>query len=117
MKRTLLTLMAALLVCGSFLTLPTFAQEQQTPGKRTPGINEEQREQKRRIRRGVRKGELTKSEAQKLRAEQKSIEAQKKAAKANGSVTKSERQQIKQSQRNASKDIHQEKDDNEKKSQ
>jgi hypothetical protein len=84
------------------------AQDPNPPqtGKKTPVIKERQMNQKARIRQGVRSGELTKGEARNLRQEQKTIQAEKKMAKADGKVTPAERAQIRKDQNKASRDIY-----------
>ncbi|MEN9522958.1 MAG: hypothetical protein RL065_1335 [Bacteroidota bacterium] len=81
-----------------------FAQQQKT-------VTQTQVEQHKRIKQGVRNGELTKVEAQRLRAEQRRIKAEKQMAKADGKMTKQERRRLKMEQRKASQHIHQEKHD------
>src|SRR5262245_22332629 len=65
-----------------------------TPGDKTSGINHRQRHQQRRIRQGVRSGELTKGETAKLEKEEKEIRQEKREAKADGVMTGEERKEI-----------------------
>lgn len=74
-------------------------------------ITQNQIEQHKRIKQGVRNGQLTKAEAKKLRTEQRIIRAEKRMAKADGKITRQERRMIKQNQRVASANIHHEKYD------
>lgn len=108
MKSAILVL--AFLVSGSGLTL---AQDQTTPPPpekpKTPVIHQRQVNQHARIRQGVKSGELTKGEAAKLRSEQRNIQAEKQAAKADGKVTPAERNQIRKGQNKASRDIYRKK--------
>ena len=97
-----------LIVC----TAAAFAQDPNTPPQgttKTPEINKRQMNQRARIRQGVKSGELTKAEARNLRQEQKTIQAEKKMAKADGKVTPAERAQIRKDQNKASKDIYRKK--------
>lgn len=96
-------LFLGIILSGAFLTAN--AQYQ------TPGINQVQKNQQKRIVHGVANGELTKKEFICLEAQQKSIHKQKKAAKADGVVTVRERKNIKSRQVNASGRIYKQKHD------
>ena len=87
------------------LASPAFA------GKRDPRVNAHQHNQHARIAQGVKSGELTKAEAKDLRGDQKDIRTEEKAFKADGKLTKNERQELHQDQAAASKEIYQEKHD------
>jgi hypothetical protein len=63
------------------------------------------RKQHRRIKQGVRSGELTKKETRTLTNQQKEIRQEKIAAKADGVVTRDEKKEIKQDQRKAKRTI------------
>jgi hypothetical protein len=99
------TLLFLLIVACSTVALAQDPNPPQTPGTKTPVINDRQKNQRARIREGVKSGELTKGEARKLRNEEKTIQAEKKIAKSDGKVTAAERQQIRKDQNKASKDI------------
>ncbi len=75
----------------------------------TPGINKRQRNQQRRIRQGVKSGELTKSETRHLEKEEGKIEADKLEAKSDGSVTPAERAKLQREENHASRDIYRKK--------
>lgn len=91
---------ALFIICAvSFLGTISFAQTQ------TPQINKTQKKQVERIKEGVKKGELTDKETKVLVKEQKHIQKEKVAAKADGKLTKAERKHIKKDQLKASKDI------------
>ena len=107
--RSLLLLVFVACSVGAFAQDPN---PPQTGTKKTPVINERQKNQRARIRQGVRSGELTKGEAKNLRQEQKTIQAEKKIAKADGKVTPAEREQIRRDQNKASKDIYRRKHNN-----
>jgi hypothetical protein len=90
-------------------TVPALAQDQNAPqtGKeKTPVVNQRQRNQRARIRQGVKSGELTKGEAKRLRQEQKTIRAEKQMAKSDGKVTPQERAKLRRDQNKASRDIY-----------
>jgi uncharacterized membrane protein YebE (DUF533 family) len=68
--------------------------------------------ERQRIKQGVKSGELTKAEAKNVITDQKEIRQEVKAAKSDGAVTKEERQDIKQDQRQASRKIYRKKHNN-----
>lgn len=68
--------------------------------------------QRQRIKQGVKSGELTKAEAVNVVKDQKEIRQDVKEAKADGTVTKEERKDIKQDQRQASRKIYRKKHNN-----
>ena len=74
-------------------------------------VKERQVNQHQRINEGVVSGELTKAEAKRLKAEQRHIQKEKKAALADGVVTRREVKHIRRDQRRASRDIHRQKND------
>lgn len=89
------------------------SETQVTPQRRQPRVR--QARQHHRVREGVRRGELTKTEAQTLRQEQREIqETKKEMLSDDGQLDKSERQELKQLQNEASQNIYQEKHDSEK---
>ena len=96
-------IVTTLVVCASYLSVNA-----QTA---TPAIKQNQVEQKQKIKQGVKSGELTPAEATRLKAQQKRIQQEKKAAKADGVVTHAERKQIKHKQKHAGKNIHHQKHD------
>ena len=95
------------------LVLPALAQEQATPtakpGTKTPAATQRQKNQQKRIARGVKSGELTPGETRRLEKEQAKIQADKKAAKADGTVTPEERAKLQKEQNKASRDIYRKK--------
>jgi uncharacterized membrane protein YebE (DUF533 family) len=76
-------------------------------------IDARQANQEHRIQQGVRSGELTRGEYQKLEAEQARIRDMERRAKADGHVSRSERDQIRHAQNDAGRHIYQEKHDSE----
>ena len=75
--------------------------------KVNPNNRAEQRDKKqdRRIKNGVKIGEITKGEAKQLRKEQRNIDQARNRAKADGRVTAAEKARIERLQNNASRDI------------
>ncbi len=61
--------------------------------------------QKQRIKQGVKSGEITKAEADKIREERKEVRAEVKEAKADDTVTKEEKKDIKKERKDANKAI------------
>ena len=94
-------LLAAVLVTA--FALPVFAQTA------TPVIGQTQRNQEARIAEGVRSGELTRPEARNLQQQQRTIQTEKRAARADGVVTSAERRQIKRQQAHANRAIYKKK--------
>ncbi|HKX27720.1 MAG TPA: hypothetical protein VJ302_08520 [Blastocatellia bacterium] len=84
------------------LSAAAFAQER----PRTPRIRERQENQQQRIGQGVRSGELTSRETVRLEREQRGIQREKRAAKADGVVTRAERREIRHDQNRASRDVY-----------
>ncbi len=95
----------ALMVAGSSLM---FAQEtpQNTADTMTPRITKRQINQQRRIKQGVKSGELTPAETRRLEAQQAKIQADKQAAKADGKVTPQERRKLRREENRASRNIY-----------
>ncbi len=76
---------------------------------RTPVINHREHRQERRINQGVRSGELTKTEAHHLRADERNIRSDKRMAKADGHVTGAERRQLRRDENHTSRAIYRKK--------
>ena len=79
--------------------------------QRTPAIQHRQYNQNMRIGHGVRNGELTGPEAQRLAREQQHIRMEKRHARADGEVTRRERKHIRREQRLANREIYRQKHD------
>jgi len=75
----------------------------------TPNITKHQLNQQKRIKQGVKSGELTKKEHLKLKRQQVNIQKTKRAAKADGKVTRKERAVIKTKQKAASRNVYRKK--------
>ena len=86
-------------------TFVAFAQDQPAPVK-TPRVAKRQVQQQARIKEGVKSGELTKGETQKLKREQAKIQHDKQKAKQDGKVTPQERRHIRREQNKANRDIY-----------
>ena len=86
-----------LLLIASLVSIPAFAG--------TPGINQHQANQQRRIDQGVASGQLTGNEAARLQDGQARVANMKTNAKADGVVTGKERAQIRKAQRGESNRI------------
>jgi Skp family chaperone for outer membrane proteins len=83
------------------------------PGVRDRGVNERQANQTGRIAQGVKSGELTHPEAQELRTERRDIRQLEQDYKSDGSLTKDERQDLHQQLNQQSREIYEEKHDDE----
>ncbi|MGH8729098.1 MAG: hypothetical protein ACREV9_13325 [Burkholderiales bacterium] len=89
------------------------AQEQTSPGTKSPGVNTREHNQKARIKQGVRSGELTRAETKELVTEQKDIRALERDHKSDGSLTADERKDLHHQLNQASKEVYEEKHDDE----
>lgn len=78
----------------------------------TPKVKERQIKQQKRIKQGVKSGELTKREVVKLEKQQRQVNRTKKRAKADGVVTKKERAKIHRKQNKTSKNVFRAKHNN-----
>ena len=80
---------------------------------RDPGVNGRQTNQTARIAQGVKSGELTQPEAQELRTERRDIRELEQGYKSDGALTKDERQDLHQQLDQQSREIYEEKHDEE----
>lgn len=92
-------------------SIAALAQTPATAGAGTPGIDQRQANQDKRIDQGVASGALTRREARRLEHEQRVIERAEHRAKADGVVTAQERRRLHAMQNRASRDIHRQKHD------
>lgn len=83
------------------------------PATRDPGVNERQANQTGRIVQGVKSGELTHVEAQELRTERRDIRQLEREYKSDGALTVDERKDLHQELNQQSREIHEEKHDDE----
>ena len=94
-SRIIISLFAAVLMAGTLV-----AQEA------TPKINERQVNQQKRIRQGVRSGQLTRKEARHIEVREARIQHEKMMAKADGRVTMAERRRLNRELNHQSKMIY-----------
>jgi hypothetical protein len=78
-------------------------------GIHDPKINHHQREEHRRIAQGVASGELTGAEVKDIHQDKLQIRQQEQIDKADGQLTRNERRNLRSQQRGLSKEIHDEK--------
>ena len=97
------TFVASLLAVA--FAAPAFAQTA------TPGIDQRQANQEKRIEQGVKSGELTKKEAANLEKREAKLQTDKQKAKADGVVTKQERAKLQHEANRDSKAIYRQKHD------
>jgi len=76
-----------------------------------PDVNARQEHQDKRIKRGVKSGELTKHEAKELRGDQRDVKQLEKAYKSDGTLTNAERKDLHHELNQNSKDIYKQKHD------
>ncbi len=104
----------SILMIASFsllISAVSFAQDP-APGTKTPVIRGRQAEQQRRIRKGVRSGELTRGEVKTVQQTQREINQEKREARSDGTVTGAERKEILKDQNKASRQIYRKKHNN-----
>jgi ATP-dependent protease HslVU (ClpYQ) ATPase subunit len=94
----------------AFASLAGFAQTATDPAA-TPGVDQRQARQERRIDQGVASGELTQREARRLGREQNIVDKAENKAKADGTVTVAERKRLHRMQNRSSRDISRQKHD------
>jgi hypothetical protein len=82
-------------------------------GIRDPRINAHQARQHERIAEGRRSGELTHAESKDLHGDERNIRQEERADKSDGKFTKAERQDVRQDQSAMSKEIYQDKHNDE----
>jgi hypothetical protein len=105
--KKIITAIVAAGITFSFAVAPALAA-----GTDSPGIDQRQVNQQKRIDQGVQSGQLTEKEAKKLNKQQERISKKEARMKADGNLTKKERAKLKKEQDKASKKIYQEKHDN-----
>lgn len=89
------------------------AQDRPAAAVRDPGVNVRQHNQRERIGQGARSGELTREETRTLAQEQRAIRQEERAYKSDGALTKDERKDLHQDLNQASRNIYEEKHDEE----
>lgn len=93
------------------LTVASVVALAQPGAAATPGIDQRQANQEKRIDQGVASGQLTKRETRRLEREQNAINRAEDKAKADGVVTAKERRRVHHAQNRASRDIKRQKHD------
>ncbi|OFZ17679.1 MAG: hypothetical protein A2Z20_00510 [Bdellovibrionales bacterium RBG_16_40_8] len=107
--------LALLVVSLLAFSVTQFIASEAQAGPRNKKIMYREGKQRARIHQGVRSGELTKDEAKGLRQEQRKIhKMRKEARKDDGHIDKQEMKEIRHEQNEASKEIYQEKHDDDK---
>jgi len=101
MKKVICTCLTAIIVFGLGATAMAH----------TPGIDKRERQQRLRIRQGVRNGELTRRETRRLGLEQVRLRGYESRAKADGQVTRRERLRLNRSLNRTSRHIYRQKHD------
>lgn len=116
MKLLTSVLSVALVAAGIAGYAPIAAAEGRTEAgagsaTRNPGVNDRQHHQRQRIHQGVHSGALTREEVHGLREDQRDIHQQERAYKSDGTLTREERRDLHQELNQASREIHEEKHD------
>lgn len=118
MTRSIGRILTSSLVAGVFaisLALPVAAAAQATSAQlndRTHHLNARQENQQDRIQQGVKSGQLTRGEAQRLEAREGRLQANKLEDKARGPLTSKERQQLNRQANRDSRSIYRMKHNN-----
>lgn len=100
-------------IAAAALALASMSSFAQAPAASpaTPGVDQRQANQEKRIDKGVASGELTKREARRLEKQQAHINKAEDKAKADGVVTAAERKRLHNKQNKASANIYRQKHD------
>jgi hypothetical protein len=98
---------------AAVLTAVSFTASAQTPPNpaATPGIDQRQANQEKRIDQGVASGALTPKEAQRLENQQAAVDRAENKAKADGVVTAQERKRLHKAQDHTSRRVYRQKHD------
>jgi Ni/Co efflux regulator RcnB len=96
------------------LAISAVAMNAAAAGTKDRGVNKHQRNQHERIVQGVKSGELTRDEAKELRGDSKELRQKEHAYKADGKLTKEERMDLRKDLKENSKEIYNEKHDEDK---
>jgi hypothetical protein len=108
LKKQKNTMKKLMIITALFLVCISLANAQ------TPVINKKQANQQSRIRQGVRSGELTPQEAQRIKHQEQEIRKEERVYKADGVVTPAERRDLNQDLNHESKVIEKQKHDKQK---
>jgi hypothetical protein len=101
--------MKKILALASLLVVMTAGMVQAQDN--TPVVDKRQQAQQARIRQGVVSGEVTRTEAARLKSEQRHIRRAERRAKSDGKVTRRERVNLNRKQNRVSRDIRRQKHD------
>jgi hypothetical protein len=108
MMENYMTALNRVFLCTGIMAILTF-----TPiaiaGVATPGVDQRQENQDRRIEQGVKSGQLTNHEANRLEAQQNRIENTEQRMKSDGVVTRVERTRLAHRENKASRNIYRKK--------
>ena len=115
MKRKLTAVLAPLALFGAFV-LPAAARTPTTP-QNTPGIDRREQRQQRRIRRGYRRGSLTRREAARLERRESRVNRAEMTARADGRVTRGERRRVNRRLNRVNRGIRHQEHDRQRRSQ
>lgn len=99
------------LALAALVSVAAQAQTPAAPGASTPGIDQRQANQEKRIDQGIASGALNKREARRMNRQQNAIDAAENKAKADGTVTKAERRRLHHMQDGSSRRIYKQKHD------
>jgi hypothetical protein len=103
--------MRGILAIGFACALVAGAVQSASAGVRTPRVNYREHHQQERIEQGIRSGELTRHEAQRLEAEEGVIRANEAVDRADGRVTRAERRQLNRELDRTNRQIYRQKHD------
>jgi hypothetical protein len=103
MKRFILLGVTALLLAGS---ADAFAQGGYRAGR------DNVRQDRQRVRRGIRSGQITRDEAREIRERERQIRAERRGYRADGTITRDERREIRRDERGQDRYIRQQRHDN-----
>lgn len=114
METSLRKVFVRMSLAGILLVPVGLAAQQVAPaasGTSTPRIERQEHRQQRRIRQGVRSGELTPRETRRVEREQAKIRRDEARAKSDGTVTPQERRRLNRELNRSSRDIYRQKHD------
>ncbi len=111
MTKTLATVLGAIALSVTALAAQAQTAAPAAAGASTPGIDQRQANQEKRIDNGVASGQLTRREAHRLERQQHRINHAENQAKADGTVTKAERKRLHHMQDHTGQHIRHQKHD------
>jgi CRISPR/Cas system-associated endoribonuclease Cas2 len=96
------------------LAISTVTMNSAVADTKDRGVNKHQRHQHERIEQGVKSGELTRDEAKELRGDRKELRQKERTYMTDGKLTKEERMDLRKDSKENSKEIYNEKHDEDK---